>query len=303
MKAAKIIVFIVFFIFLIVWFFMVSQKKMEEFYYAQASMSLQRVAIVIPIKQEDPTIETESEAAISTRINSLGKEKILFQKEIYKGLPIASLTKLMTAIIALENYSEQKYNLDSLVNISEKAANQSNVSASGNLVVNEKLSIKELLDLVLIYSSNDSAFALSEIIGEDFFIQKMNEKALEIGLINTHFINSTGLDPKDKNIIPNYSTVKDLVAITKYILENHPIIFETTLKKGDYTPHNGLSSLSFSNNQQLIGGKTGYTLDAGGCLLIVFKNNQDHTFINIILGSLSPEKRIEEMQKLINWNI
>ena len=298
MKLGKIIIFIVFFIFLLTWFFIVSQKKMVEFYYAQASMSLQRTATAVSIKQEKPIIEIESEAAISTRINSLGKEKILFQKKIYKGLPIASLTKLMTAIIVLENYSQ----LDNSVTISEEATNQDNAYWAGNLTVNEKLSIRELLDLSLIYSSNDSAFALSEIMGEDLFIQKMNEKALEIGLINTRFVNPTGLDPEDQSIIPNYSTIKDLVTITKYVLEKHPTIFERTLEKGDYTFSNNISGLFFANNQ-LVGGKTGYTFGAGRCLLVISKNSQNHTFINILLGASSSEKRIEEMQKLINWNI
>ena len=298
MKPAKIIVFIIFLIFFITWFVIISQDKLEEFYYAQASMSLQRTIIVVPTQQSLPAIKIESEAGISVRINSLGKEKLIFQKEISKGLPIASLTKLMTAIIALENYSD----LDSPINVSEKAANQSNAYWDGNLTVNQKLSIKELLDLSLVYSSNDASFALSEIMEEDLFVEKMNEKSMEIGLANTHFINPTGLDPENQDIIPNYSTIKDLVAITRYILENHPIIFETTLKKGDYTFTNNVSSLLFSDNQ-LVGGKTGYTYGAGRCLLVVSKNSQNHTFINIILGSSSSEKRIDEMQKLINWNI
>ena len=300
MKVAKIIVFIIFFTFLIAWFFIISQKKLEEFYYAQASMSLERAAIVIPTEQNKPIIEIESEAVISTRINSLGKEKILFQKEIYKGLPIASLTKIMTAIIVLENYSEKEH---SIVSISEKAANQGNAYTLGNLTANETFSIKELLDLALIYSSNDAAFALSEVMGTNLFIQKMNEKALEIGLTNTHFINPTGLDPEDESVIPNYSTIKDLVVLAKYTLEKHPTVFETTLGGEGYVLHSNLHSLSFSDSQRLIGGKTGYTFDAGGCLLIVFENDKNHTFINVILGSLSSEKRIEEMQKLINWNI
>jgi len=298
MKTAKIVIFIISIIFLLTWFFIISQNKLEEFYYAQASMSPQRTVLVNSVRQHLPAIDIESEAAISVRINSLGTEKIIFQKEICKGLPIASLTKLMTAIIALENYSQ----LNNSIIVSEKAANQSNAYWSGNLTVNQKLSIRELLDLALIYSSNDSAFALSEIMEEGFFVQKMNEKAIEMGLKNTHFINPTGLDPEDQNVVPNYSTIKDLVTITEYILEKHPIIFETTLKKGDYTFSNNISSLSFSGNQ-LVGGKTGYTYGAGRCLLVVSKNNKNHIFINIILGSSSSEERIKEMQKLINWNI
>ena len=298
MKPVRIIIFIIFFIFLITWFVIISQRKMEEFYYAQASMSLQRVATIVPVRQNWPAMEIESESAISIKINSFGREQTLFQKAIYKGLPIASLTKLMTAIIALENYSQ----LDNSVIISEKAANQDNAYWTGNLTINQKLSIRELLDLSLIYSSNDSAFALSEIMEENLFVQKMNKKALEIGLTNTHFINPTGLDPEDKNIIPNYSTIKDLVVLTKYILEKHPVIFEATLKKGDYTFSNNISDLFFSNNQ-LVGGKTGYTFSAGRCLLVVSKDSQNHAFINILLGASSSEKRIEEMQKLINRNI
>jgi len=293
----KISLIVIFVIFLFAWFFTTSQKQIENLYYAQASTSPQKRAIVIPDTKNKIDIEIESEAAMVMEINSI-KKRIIFQKNIDKGLPIASLSKLMTAVIVLENYPD----LSAETTISLRSANQSNVSSAGNLFANSRKTIKKLMDLMLIYSSNDSAFALSEIMGEEKFVQKMNEKAEEIGLKNTKFVNPNGLDPED-NTTPNYSTARDLTTLTQYIIENHPIIFDITLKKSAYKVHDSLTSLYFSNNQELIGGKTGYTIDAGGCLLVVFKDKQGRTFINVILGSSSPKKRIEEMQKLIDQNI
>ena len=298
MKKIKTLLFVIFLIFLIIWFIQTSRKEMEDFYYAQMINSIERRNIVIPATKDIPKPEINAEAVISVRINTAGQEKIIFQKEMYRGLPIASITKLMSAIIVLDN--QEEYNLNRTINISEEAASQLDSHYIGSLKANEKKTIKELLELILIYSSNDSAFALSEILGKEVFVQKMNEKAKEIGLINTRFINSTGLDPKNGNI-PNYSTVRDLAKMTQYILQNYPYILEISSENQNHDTNYGLKDLLLNSNQQLIGGKTGYTFNAGGCLLTILKNEKNQIFINIILGTISPEKRVEEMQKIINW--
>ncbi|MCP6719384.1 MAG: serine-type D-Ala-D-Ala carboxypeptidase, partial [Patescibacteria group bacterium] len=128
----------------------------------------------------------------------------------------------------------------------------------------------------------------------------MNQKAKSLGIKNTHFTNPTGLDPIYENISPNYSTAKELIKLSKYILENNPLIFEISLKKGPYLIKNGLSSLYFSSNQEVVGGKTGYTEKAGGCMIVILKNEKDNIFINVILGADYPQERIQEMQKLID---
>ena len=112
------------------------------------------------------------------------------------------------------------------------------------------------------------------------------------------YLKLTFENPKE---IPNYSTAQDLVILSKYILKNQPLIFEISLKKGPYPTTNGLSDLELLNGQKLIGGKTGYTKKAGGCMLVVLGDEKENYFINIILGTDSPTDRIQEMQKIINW--
>jgi len=287
------------------WGINVFQGNLENYFYAQISQPFEEIVFVkIPPKPPKPELELQVKAAISVKLNESGAENILFNENINQPLPIASLTKLMTAVIILE---DKNYDLEETWTISKTAANQENVPNYGNLKEGEKFTLKQLFDLMLIYSSNDATFAFSEIIGVENFVAKMSQKAEELGLKNTHFINPTGLDPEnlhysqDASIFFNYSTVKDLVKLSQYILKNHPLIFEISLQSGPYPFENGVSNLSLSENQTILGGKTGYTDEAGGCIIFLFKNGRENIFFNIILGTESQTARIEEMQKLLDW--
>ena len=289
------------------------QENLEKFFYAQISQPFEEMVIIqIPERVQKPPLELEAKSAISLKIDARGREKILFQKNPKEILPIASLTKLMTAVIVLED--KENYGLkDTWVTISPEAANQEDVPIYGNLKTGERFNLEQLLDLMLIYSSNDAAWALAEVIGLENFVQKMNQKAGELGLENTNFVNPTGLDPENLYYSIstqekfNYSTVEDLVKLAQYIFLNHPLIFEISLKKGPYSISNGLSDLllpaphhGLGEGLDFIGGKTGYTDEAGGCFLVVFRNEKGSLFFNLILGT-KKETRAEEMQKLIDW--
>jgi len=278
------------------------QCGMERYFYAQITQPFENLAIinVLEIKKKPkPSIEAESVA--SFKINKTGKQRFLFRKNSDKSLPIASLTKLMTALLVMENTPYNDYNLAKKIIVSKTAAGQYNVPIYGNLKQGQQISVEEFLELILHYSSNDAAFALAEVIGFENFIEKMNEKAKILGLENTYFTNPTGLDPENSDLIPNYSTASDLIKLSSYILENHPLIFEISSRNSRYLIENGILDLSILDNQVIIGGKTGYTEKAGGCILFIFSDEKENYFINLILGSESPQKRIEEMQKLIDW--
>jgi len=240
-------------------------------------------------------LEISAKSAISVLVDSDGKEKIIFEKGIDKILPIASLTKLMTAKVVLEYYPD----LSQIVEISKEVVAQE--GDSGKLKVGEKLSVENLLYLMLIESSNDAAYALTEEIGQEGFVELMNLEAKYLGMENTYFEDSTGISPR------NQSNSKDLIIFTKSLLEE-PLIWEI-LKKPEfdlYSPdgifHHKLININellkeWENNLEIIGGKTGYTLAAKGCFLLVLKDSQGNYIINIILGS---ENRLEEMKNLIN---
>jgi D-alanyl-D-alanine carboxypeptidase len=275
-----------------------SQLELENFFVAQITKPLDEINIVKVKKIKPPPLDIEAKAVMSLKLNQKKKikERILFAKNENQILPIASLTKLMTALIVIEN--PQNYPFEEKIKISKEASLQENVPGYGNLRVGEERTIEELLTLMLLFSSNDAAFALSQQIGVANFVNKMNEKAKEIGLDNTYFINPTGLDPdnliwsfENKDYF-NYSTAKDLILLGKYILENYPIVFEFSNNKHE---------IKLLDGQKLIGMKTGYTPQAGGCLLLIFADENDNYFINVILGTKTKEERFLQMQKLIDW--
>lgn len=249
-------------------------------------------------------LEIEARAAISVEVNK-ENEKILFEKNSQEPLAIASLTKLMTALVIFD--LDETYDFSQLITITKEAVDQEGSSKYGDLRAGESLSVETLIYIMLIESSNDAAFALTEPIGEKAFVELMNIYAEEIGLENTYFVNSIGLEPDNSSEPKNISTAKDFVKLTKYILENYPQIFEITTYqsyealKPDGTVHHFIAQ---NTNELLgeipgiIGGKTGWGIEAGGCLLLVLEGSNSNTyFINIILGA---KDRFAEMRKLIS---
>lgn len=280
-------------------------KNLEEVFYLQeisqnpkiflAQLNLGQVKETIaPFQKEIENFQIKAESAISVWLSSENQEKILFEKEIDKVLPIASLTKLMMANLVLEYYPD----LSKIVEISPEAVFQN--GDQGNLKVGERLTIENLLYIMLIESSNDAAYALSEVISPEAFGDLMNLEARYLGMENTHFVDPMGLSPE------NRSTARDLVVLTKNLL-GKPLIWEILGKPefNLYTP-DGIFHHKLQNTNELlgkipgiIGGKTGYLPEAKECLLLVFKapKNNEGVIINIILGA---ENKFEEMEKLIN---
>ncbi len=216
-------------------------------------------------------------------------------------VPIASTTKIMTAIVTIENY-----NLDEVANISEEAAYQT-PSVIG-LIPQEKISIRNLLYGLLINSGNDAAYALAEHIGFDNFIKKMNDKATYLGLKDTHFKDPAGLDDDGR------SSARDLAFLTAYALNFD--LFKEIIKTTDKT----VASIDESYTHQLknsnrliqpeellyfapaIGVKTGYTPDAGHCLVSAAEKD-GHTLIAVILKTTEEtnDASAKESKKLLEW--
>lgn len=272
------------------------QIKLEDYLYAQISAPIREITIISPSPR--PAMDLEAKAALCFRSAATGKEKIIFEKNADGILPIASLTKLMTARVVLKNH--EIYNPSRIVFISAAAAGQPDVPVFGNLLFGENRTVKELLDLMLFYSSNDAAYALAELMGESEFVDAMNRTAQKIGLSNTEFFNSTGLDLDDERA--NFSTARDLLALSKNILEFYPEIFAITKTPGFYRTQNGIFDFALWEGQTLVGGKTGYTEKAGGCMVAVFDDADGWRHIGILLGSANAESRVAEMQKIVNFS-
>lgn len=241
----------------------------------------------------------QAPAAISIRIAANGSQKILFEKNSEQTLPIASLTKLMTALVAMENC-----NLNQPIVFSERAASmegEANFFKTGEIFYG-----KDLLYSCLIESSNRAAQALAESLGEDRFVDLMNAKAVELGLENTHFINPTGLDPDYPNISSNFSSALDLARLSTYLFENDFFIEIAGTKEFDiYEVGKGFHHRIISTNEllwempEILFGKTGQTPFAKKCLLIFsYAPDNDGYLVSVILGS---QDHFGEMKKMIDW--
>lgn len=243
---------------------------------------------------DEPEILAEAAVILNFK-NDNFKNNILYQKNINQIMPIASLTKIMTAIVALENL-----NPDEVIEVSENS-----VAADGDkggLINGEKLKVKDLLYIMLMESSNDAAMALAQNnsrLTYEEFINLMNIKANELGLKNTIFKDPTGLMPE------NESTVLEIAELTKYTFNFYLIseILKTNQITISSLDNDFVHSIANTNKllgklPQIIGGKTGFTEEANGCMMILYKNYDESYLIIVVLGS---SQRENDVEKLIDW--
>jgi serine-type D-Ala-D-Ala carboxypeptidase (penicillin-binding protein 5/6) len=219
---------------------------------------------------------------------------ILYTYNFDEKLPIASLTKLMTALVVIRSSD-----IDSFVIIKKSDINV--VGSSSGLVEGESVRVKDLLRAMLISSSNDAALALANYVGgsEERFVAMMNDQARLLGLVNTHFSNPVGWDIEE-----NFSNALDLSKIVNAFIQSRVLseivqTRETEIKSEDNRYTHKLTSTNklLLENPTVIGIKTGFTTKALGNLIIRdVRGEQD--VVTIVLGS---ENREEDTQKLLDW--
>lgn len=237
--------------------------------------------------------DIRAQAAFSILILPGGEERVLFAKNQDETLPIASLTKLMTALVSLESYDPEEEILVSAEAVAQEGD-------QGSLLVGQTLSVQEMLYPLLLQSSNDAAVALAERMGQDHFIDRMNHRADTLRLTKTSFVNPNGLDPDDPEGLPNLSSARDLAELSVFVKRQHPEIFKI-LVLPQFGPYVNTNEFVRSNGWQtkVLGGKTGQTDLAQGCLILLLQSpkNKGYT-VNVILGA---GDRFGEMRKLVNW--
>ena len=207
---------------------------------------------------------------------NLNDSSVLYEKNSTDITNIASLTKIMTGIVAIENID----NLDEkvkLTNADFKGLREANLVTAG-FKVGEEVTYRDLLYGLMLPSGADAAQALTRLVAGsiDNYINLMNQKALDLGLKNTHFINPTGLDAEG-----HYSTVEDIGILFQYAIKNEE--FLNIIKTKKYTISNGRITLISTierakqryglNMDYILGGKTGTTGDAGYCLATIANYN------------------------------
>ncbi|TSC64225.1 MAG: D-alanyl-D-alanine carboxypeptidase [Microgenomates group bacterium Gr01-1014_93] len=241
------------------------------------------------------TLEITAKAAFFIETNS---GEVLYSKNVHEKLPIASLAKVMTAVIALESRS-----LDEQLVVSQRASEMEPDEMI--LLPGEKLTLKELLYGIFLVSANDAAEVLAETATGDRveFIKLMNDKAAQLGMKNTKFINPTGLDEDGEN---SYSTAYDMAILARYAVKHFPalvdisktehIYLERTLDHQDYEMYSGINLLT--TYPGVVGFKTGYTPEAG-LTLVTLARKDGHEILGILLGS---ENRREEARELLDFS-
>ncbi len=254
------------------------------------------------LKPEAILPNIEAEQAFSLFLDEEGDTKTLFGEANEQRRPIASLTKLMTALVAVKHYDPMR----EIVITSSAVAEEENL---GQLRAGDVFPVQDLLYPLLMESSNDAAAALAEVVGRQVFVDLMNLEARALNLLNTYFVNPTGLDPDDPQGPINYSTGKDLSLLASYIVQTYPQIFDILavsqqdlLQKGQFhhTMENTNELLSFEGWPTLVvGGKTGWTPLARGNLVLVLEGPKDRGYlVNVILGA---DDRFSQMKTLVNW--
>lgn len=238
--------------------------------------------------------------------------EILEEYNIDEVVEIASISKLMTYLVVMDEVSKGRISLDDRISIDEDVA--SIRGSSLRLEVGEVFTVKELLDASIVVSANDGTYALAKYIAgsEALFARMMNEKAIEIGLKNARFYNSTGLPVAGRDV-QNIMTTKEIFQLSKYIMEEYPEIIESSNKPAIEV----ISRNYFQKNtnplllklREVDGLKTGFTNKAGYCYVSTFnilgeKNmSEDFRLISIVMGTRGVKERDELGRRLVEYGI
>ena len=231
--------------------------------------------------------------------------EILYEMDPDIEIYPASMTKIMTAIVAFDLLNKRKLSLDDKFTISENAWRLSQAGYSSMFImINDQVSVENLLKGIIIASGNDACVALAEGIAgsESNFAEMMNEKAGEIGMTSTNFTNSSGINDPD-----NISTVRDIALMSKYLIQNYPVFYELFAEKTFTWDRTGGEPIKQGNRNPLLyknigvdGVKTGYLAVEKYSLASSMTKN-DRRLIAVVSGFDTKNLRSSESLKLLNW--
>ena len=228
---------------------------------------------------------------------------VLYEKECHERLAPASVTKVMTMLLIMEALDDGRIHLDDQVTASEAAAAKG--GSQIYLKAGETMPVSDMLKSIAVSSANDCACAMAELIAgsESAFVEQMNQRAAELGMADTHFVNCTGLD--DSKEAENHRTsAYDIALMSRQLLKYHPDIKKYTTIWMD-TVRGGTFGLS--NTNKLIrfysgatGLKTGFTSGAGYCLSATAKR-EGMELIAVVMGCESSQKRTADCKALLDY--
>jgi len=239
---------------------------------------------------EQNFFQAPSLEAKSAYVFDLSEDKIIFELNSELQLPLASLTKLMTALVARENILDWM-----MVEITPEAIL---TEGDSGFFAGEKWPVSDLTKTMLISSSNDAAAALALNVGQLDFLGLMNKKAVEMGFIQTYFFNSTGLD-LNNYLAGAYGSAQNIAGLISYIFKKYPDLLESTQQDSVVINYRNFKNTDLLINQLpgILASKTGYSDLAGGNLAIVADVGFHHPVVIVVLGS-SELGRFEDVKKL-----
>jgi serine-type D-Ala-D-Ala carboxypeptidase (penicillin-binding protein 5/6) len=229
--------------------------------------------------------------------------KVLFEKDSHQKLPIASVTKVMSMLLIMEALDSGKIRLDDKVTVSEHSFDMGGSQVW--LKPGEEFAVSDMLNAVAIHSANDATVALAEKVSgsEEVFVAAMNEKAKELGMNDTNFLDCTGLTDDG-----HYSSANDIALMSKELIMKHPKIIDfTTTWHTLFRENDPAHTVALDNTNKLIhfyqganGLKTGFTTKAGYCLASAAKRN-NFQLIAVVLGEADSNTRFAESRKLLDY--
>ncbi|MCI5622483.1 MULTISPECIES: D-alanyl-D-alanine carboxypeptidase family protein [Anaerostipes] len=266
-----------------------------------------KAAQVGVVSKKDADHVTYSNVKEALLVNNETNEVLVAQKVFDQAFP-ASTTKIMTALLTLENCD-----LNKIVTIKKDIKFKDGAAVALHLKAGDKITVEALLNALIVMSANDAAIALGEEIAgsEKAFVKMMNQRAKELGATNTHFANPNGLHLEN-----HYTTAYDLYLIFKE-LTKHNEYFDIAGKSSSYIEYtnkkNQLQTYDMAATNQyilgnytlphqvfMIGGKTGTTTQAGSCLIILTKNKKGEEFISVILKGKDKSSLYHTMSKILS---
>lgn len=242
-----------------------------------------------------PTVNANSALLVS-----LKDDKILFEENTDQKVPIASLTKLMTAYLVLESIHNKQLSWDEGLTL--KRLDDPRAVSLQARTGKTYYSVQDLFATMMIMSANDAAEALAERVNSTDFVGEMNAKAKELGLKKTKYVNATGLDSNGEE---SMSTAGDLLILAKELISDYPEILETTSRisyvtKDGNTIHTTNDLLQENEVDGLDGFKTGFTDQAGYCLIATAVQNGDR-LIAVVLDSRTDNNRMKSAETLLDY--
>ncbi len=268
------------------------------------------VSSIIPrinyVKAEEESIKTTGKSVVLLEATT---GKVIYEKNKDEKLMMASITKIMTLILIFEALDEGKIKLEDSVSVSEYAASMG--GSQVYLEPNETQTVNDMIKCISIASANDASVAMSEYIAgsESEFVNRMNEKAKELGMVNTHFMNCCGLDD-DIDVGQHYSSAYDVALMSRELITKHPQISDYSTVWMDsiiHTTKKGQSEFGLTNTNKLIrsyngitGLKTGSTSKAKYCLSATAKRN-GMDMIAVVMAAESPKDRFGDAARLLDY--